>query len=329
MPKGYHHLTKFERCQIEVLMNRGDLPKDIAEAINVHVTTVKREIKRNSGSIGYRYIQAHKKSLERRKNASQDRSKITESVITYIVEKLLLQWSPEQISGRLKLEKNISISHETIYQLIWLEKSIGGKLYKNLRHQGKKYNKRSKGKAGRGCIPNRVDIDKRPSIVEEKSRLGDWELDTIIGAGKKGGIVSIVDRASKLTKLQVVSRKTSIEVQEAIVKSLLPIKNFVKTLTSDNGKEFSRHEHVSKELESGFYFAKPYHSWERGLNEHTNGLIRQYFPKGMKFKGITNNELQKVEDLLNNRPRKVLEFKTPIEVFDHLSKKSYNCALQT
>ncbi len=138
-----------------------------------------------------------------------------------------------------------------------------------------------------------MDIDNRPPIVEEKSRLGDWELDTIIGAGKKGGIVPIVDRAPKITKLQVVSRKTIIEVQGAIIKSLLPIKKFVKTLTSDNGKEFSRHELVSKELRSGFYFTKPYHSWERGLNEHTNGLIRQYFPKGMKFKGITNNKLQK------------------------------------
>ena len=178
----------------------------------------------------------------------------------------------------------------------------------------------AKQKPAGAIFPNCVDIEKRPAIVEEKSRLGDWELDTIIGTGQSGAIVSMVDRASKLTKLLKVKDKTAKGVELALIKRLGPIKEFVLTLTSDNGKEFSTHENVSAALEADFYFAKPYHSWERGLNEHTNGLVRQYFPKSKRFDEISEEELLKVEILLNNRPRKVLGFSTPIEVFVRLSE---------
>ena len=164
--------------------------------------------------------------------------------------------------------------------------------------------------------------------MEEKSRLGDWELDTIIGAGQSGVIVSMVERASKLTKLAKVSKRTSLEVSQSLIDRLGPLKSHVLTLTADNGKEFAGHIEIGKELESGFYFAKPYHSWERGLNEHTNGLVRQYFKKKSSFKGMTDEELMKVEILLNNRPRKVLNFATPIEAFSQLAGKPLNVALQ-
>ena len=235
--------------------------------------------------------------------------------------------SPVQISGWLKRHGKEYVSYETIYKHIWADKKKGGTLYKHLRHSGKKYYKRSKGTAGRGCIPGRVDIKERPIIVETKIRLGDWELDTIIGANHQGAIVSMVDRATKLTKLVKVSHKTAQEVKDALIKKLGPIREFVYTLTADNGKEFAYHQSVSEALQADFFFATPYHSWERGLNEHTNGLVRQYFPKSLSFDNITEEDIERVETLLNNRPRKILDFETPLEAFNRLAtRKSRDAA---
>jgi len=292
----------------------------IGKVLNIHHSTISRELKRNSGQKEYHYDQAQKKSNNRR--APHPNKKMTHQMISEVEAKLkLLQWSPVQISGWLKKHKGESVSHETIYKHIWINKKGGGVLYKDLRHHGKKYNKRSKGTAGRGCIPGRVDIEKRPSIVEEKTRLGDWELDTIIGTGQSGAIVSMVERTSKLTKLFKVSHRTAEAVGGALIERLGSIKLFVHTLTSDNGKEFANHQEVSTKLEADFYFAKPYHSWERGLNEHTNGLVRQYFPKEKRFDKISQEEIERVELLLNSRPRKILNFETPQEVFDRLSSE--------
>jgi IS30 family transposase len=320
MPKGYHHLTRDSRCQIYILLKRGDSVPKIAKTLSIHKSNIYREINRNSGLRGYRYKQAHEKAVERRRCARQRAPKMTKQTKDIVKEKLQLQWSPEQIAGYLKKQGYAqAVSYETIYKYVWSDKKQGGTLYKNLRHSGKKYNKRSKSAAGRGCIPNRVDIDERPKEVEKKERLGDWELDTIIGTENSGVIVSMVERRSKLTKLALVSRKTAIAIEQSLLNRLGPIKEWVYTLTADNGKEFASHETIGQALEAGFYFAKPYHSWERGLNEHTNGLVRQYFPKKMRFDEITEEELMQVEQLLNNRPRKVLNFSTPIEVFNQLA----------
>jgi len=328
MTKRYHHLTYEQRCQIYALKKRGDSFSTIAEQLKVHRSTIYRELKRNRGRRSYRFKQAQKKALDRRSKASSHQYKMTVATIKIITEKIHLQWSPEQIAGYLKKERYPkAVSAETIYQYVWKNKKSGGVLYKHLRHNGKKYNKRRSNKAGRGCIPNRVGIETRPEIVEKKCRLGDWELDTIIGKGHQGAIVSIVDRASKLTKLAKVSRKTAYEVKEAILSKLSSIKEFVITLTADNGKEFANHQEIAKDLNSRFFFANPYHSWERGLNEHTNGLVRQYFPKSMAFDEMTQSQLDAVEFLLNNRPRKVLKYSTPAEVFNQLAKKSPNVAL--
>jgi len=323
MPKGYHHLTYDQRCQIQTLKERGDSLEKIAENLRVHRSTVYREISRNSYDSNYKYQQANKKALDRRQAASSKKTKMKPNLIEIIEEKLKLQWSPEQISGRLKrIYGAKGVSHEMIYRYVWENKQQGGELYKNLRHNGKKYNKRGSKKAGRGFIPNRVDIDKRPSIVEEKSRIGDWEIDTIIGKNHKGAIVSIVDRHSKLTMLAKVSRKTAHDVEKALTSRLSHVQDYVYTITSDNGKEFANHLAISKELKADFYFARPYHSWERGLNEHTNGLVRQYIPKSAHFDVVSKEEIQKIEDLLNNRPRKVLQFLTPMEVFNSRNKAS-------
>lgn len=317
MPKGYHHLTCDQRCQIYALRKRGDSTSAIAKQLGLHRSTISRELQRNTGQKGYRYKQAQESAADRRHAASATPKKIDEEVLAIVREKLSLQWSPEQIAGWMKLQENFkNISYETIYQFIWKDKRNGGALHKQLRHRGKKYNRRSSSKAGRGCITNRVDIKDRPPIVEEKIRIGDFELDTIKGAKQSGSLVSMVDRASKLTKLVKVSGANSEEVTNAIVERLEPIKQLVHTLTADNGKEFASHARISTSLDVSFYFATPYHSWERGLNEHTNGLVRQYFPKGSSFSDITQAEVLAVEDLLNNRPRKVLGFQTPAYVFE-------------
>jgi transposase, IS30 family len=289
----------------------------------VHKSTIYEELKRHGTNAGYDYEEAHKKACEKKKISSGNNKKMTKQVIALVEEKLKLQWSPEQISGWLKRhDLKYAVSYETIYKHVWEDKRKGGTLYKNLRHYGKKYNKRGSGKAGRGCIPGRIDISERPTIVEEKSRVGDFEIDTIIGGEHKGAIVTMVDRCSKFTLLFPVSRKTAEEVEKALISSFIPIQDYVLTITADNGKEFANHLRITDKLGATVYFARPYHSWERGLNEHTNGLIRQYLPKKKRLDKVSIEETRKIEDLLNNRPRKILNYQTPFEVFHEQKAKS-------
>lgn len=315
MPIGYHHLIREQRSQIYALKSTGLEQKDIATHLGVSPSTISRELKRNQGERGYRFQQADRFATERRYVASSERKRMTPSVVKIIEEKIQEKWSPEQISGRLKLEENIAISYESIYQHIWVDKQQGGTLYAHLRHSGKKYNKRSSGKAGRGCIPNRIDIKERPAVVEEKSRLGDWEGDTIIGANHQGAILSIVDRKSKFTLLAKLDNKCADGVVKATKACFDRLSNpIVHTITYDNGKEFSSHEKISELLDAQCYFATPYHSWERGLNEHTNGLVRQYVPKKTDFATVSAEYVEKIENALNDRPRKILSYWTPREM---------------
>jgi IS30 family transposase len=313
---GYHHLTTEERCQIYALKSTGMAQKGIAKHLGISESTVSREIKRNSGQRGYRYKQANEKAAERRYQASSRPKRMTPAVVRLVEEKLIEKWSPEQIAGVLK-SNGITISYESIYRHIWGDKKAGGILHTHLRRRGKKYNRRAAKTAGRGCIPNGIDIQQRPKIVEAKSRLGDWEGDTIIGAKQQGVILSLVDRKSKFTLLAKMEGKYADQVP-ALVKNRfksLPRKVVSHSITFDNGKEFSKHEQITKLTGLHCYFATPYHSWERGLNEHTNGLVRQYFPKGSNLSHYTDEEIQYVENQLNNRPRKVLGYRTPREVF--------------
>ena len=314
MARGYHHVTRDQRCQIHTLKASGWSMRRIANYIGCHVSTISREIKRNSGRRGYRINQADRKARERRSIASQAAKKMTPDLVKQIKEEIQAKWSPEQIVIRLE-EKGISISHETIYKMAWANKRAGGILYKHLRHHGRRYNKRSSGKAGRGCIPGRVDILERPEIVEKKSRIGDWEGDTIIGARHQGVIVSYVDRHSKFTLLKKIDCKEAALVVAARVEKMSGLPHQVETITFDNGKEFARHKEISVALNACCYFARPYHSWERGLNEHTNGLVRQYIPKQTNITEVTDDFIEQVQDSLNHRPRKILGGKTPYEVF--------------
>jgi transposase, IS30 family len=311
--KDYHQLTQGLRYQIEILKKAGKNQKDIAGLVNVSPSTICRELKRNTGKRGYRPKQAQRKAETRRKRAVKP-LKMTLAVIALIEAKLGINWSPEQISGWLKQEQGIAISHERIYQHIWADKLAGGTLYQHLRHSGKK-RKQYGSKDKRGQIRNRISIDDRPMIVSEKTRLGDWEIDTVIGKNHQGALVTIVDRVSKLTLIKKVPSKHAEVVTEATITLLRPYLDKTLTITADNGKEFAGHEKIKAALDADVYFAHPYSSWERGLNENTNGLIRQYFTKGSSFENITDKDVDEVMEKLNHRPRKTLNYKTPHAVF--------------
>ena len=315
MPKGFKHLTQLQRCQISALKATGMSQRSIGRQLNIHHSSISRELARNTGQRGYRHQQAQRFADERQDKAHSHARVMTPENIAVIESHLVEKWSPEQISGRLKKEGILSVSHETIYQHIYQDRRHGGTLYYHLRHRGKKYNRRSKGSAGRGCIPNRTDITQRPEVVDTKSRCGDWEGDLIIGAKHQGALMTHVDRLSKLLLMEKLNSKHAKGVCEKTIQRFSVIKRLTKTITYDNGKEFSSHQEVSEALNADVYFATPYHSWERGLNEHTNGLVRQYFPKSTNLLLVTEEEIKAVEDALNNRPRKVLGYRTPREVF--------------
>ena len=322
MLKRYTHLTYDDRCQIYALKKSGILQNEIAVFLNVSQSTISRELRRNRGLRGYRHKQAHDLAKIRGSAVGRLRHVLVPDLIIRVEACLVQkQWSPQQIAHRLKLETGTQVSHESIYRHIWADKRRGGSLFKHLRQKGKKRNTRAGKNAGRGMIPNRIDIAQRPTIVDAKIRVGDWELDSIIGAKHRGAITTMVDRVTKLARLVLLESPTSFATTKAIIESLKPMKNHVLTLTSDNGKEFAGHCKVSAELSADFFFATPYHAWERGLNENTNGLIRQYFPKGADFAKLTAQDVQKVEDLLNNRPRKTLNYLTPNEVFSNLTNQ--------
>lgn len=307
-----NHLTYAERCQISVLLKSGKSKRSISRLLGRPDSTIVREVSRNTAGRGYRHLQAQKMADERRSLISRHPSKMTPELIQEIISMLAeTQASPVQIAGRLKALGQTAVSHESIYGMIWKDKASGGNLYLQLRHRAKKHNKRSGKSAGRGLIPNRVGIEKRPEIVEKKERFGDVELDTIIGANHQGDIVSVVDRASKFAWLRLLKRGTTEAVTEAINRCLKGCGKAkrINTLTSDNGKEFAYHEEIANLVGGSFYFATPYQSWERGLNEHTNGLVRQYFPKGTNFVTLSEDEVLDVQKRLNNRPRKALNFK--------------------
>jgi IS30 family transposase len=293
-----------------VLNKTGNTQAEIAAAVGTSQPTISRELRRNSGLRGYRHQQAQKTSENRRLQATRS-IKMTAKAVQLIESKLRLKWSPDQISGWLKKANNVLISYETVYRHIWRDKQAGGELYRHLRRKGKRYQSRSQSNAGRGHIKNRVSIDERPVIVDEKSRVGDWEIDLVIGKGHSGALVTIVERATSFTVSKRVNSKSADVVTAATISLLTPYKAAVLTITADNGKEFAYHEEMTETLDAAVYFADPYCSWQRGLNENTNGLLRQYWPKNTDFKQVPPSAVISVITSLNNRPRKKLNYQTP------------------
>ena len=304
----YKHLSQNERYQIFGLMKAELTVSQIALQVGRSKSTISREIIRNAGRRGYRPRQACMKAQER-SLGSRNARKVEQTVLQSAFDLLREDWSPEQIAGILP------ISHETLYRHVYADKNKGGTLAKHLRSQKKKRKRYGSGRQRRGQIPNRRSIHDRPVEIELRLEVGHWEGDTVIGAGHQQAIVTLVERKSGFAKIAKVTQKTANLVSAAMVQSLCPFAGLVKTITLDNGKEFTDHQQVDRALGSTIYFADPFASWQRGTNENFNGLLRQYIPKKRPLSTVTEEELRMIENKLNHRPRKRLGFKTPHQVF--------------
>jgi len=317
----FKHLTQEQRYHIEAYKKAGYGNSDIAKDLGVHPSTIGRELKRNSSPIRQRYgakVAQEISSLRKSVNSKANK-KLKNELEALVIQYIKIDWSPEQVSATLWIKHSFALSFVRIYQYIESDRQKGGVLYTHLRFYGKK--RRAKyGKKSKVRIKERVSISERPAIVDEKTRIGDFEIDTIIGKGKQGAITTIVDRASAFVKISIPTTKRAEDIENETTRLLLPHKELTHTITSDNGLEFANHTAIAKALGCNYYFCHPYSSWERGLNEYTNGLIRQYFPKGSSFENITHERIQEVEDKLNHRPRKTLGWRTPYEVFYGLEK---------
>ncbi len=315
MSNKYRRLCAENREVIANMKQAGKTQDEIAQAIGFSQGTVSKELSRNHGERGYRPSQAERLAAER-KSQKRTRPKVMVGIVKVEVEaRLRIKHSPDQISNSLALS-GLKVSYETIYRHIADDRKAGGDLSLNLRINGRRrYRRRSK--IGRGeKIPNRVDIEKRPTVVSRRKRYGDWEADLIQGGAGSGFLLSVYERKSRIGRLHQLPDKSSAETMKAIVTVLHGLK--VSSITYDNGLEFAMHELVNELLECESYFCKPYRSWEKGGVENYNGLVRQYFPKGHDFTTITPERLLEVEDEINNRPRNILAYQSPNDLLDQL-----------
>ncbi|MEM8523606.1 MAG: IS30 family transposase [Bacteroidota bacterium] len=323
-------LTLKQRYEIAALRKAGTSMSQIAAQIGKHKSTISREINRNADARSgeYRAELAQRKTQQRHKKKPK-KIYLTASVEATILYYLTQEYSPEQIKGRCEREGKQMVSIERIYQYIWTDKKKGGQLYKYLRTKGKKYAKRRHLKGSRGQICNRISIEQRPEIVDRKERFGDLEINLIIGKGHHQALLTINDRATGLLFMDKVLTKKAEEIEAKTIELLQDWKPFIMTITSDNGKEFARHQSIAQALNLDFYFAHPYHSWERGANENLNGLVRQYFPKNMDFSSIDQFQIQHVIGVLNNRPRKRFDFLSPNEMLMRKLDQHHGVAFMT
>ncbi len=320
----YTHLTREERYQIHALRRQDISAAVIAAQLRRSRSTITRELKRNAGAQGYKPAHAHDRARTRqsaRRNARQFNAQQWSQVHNY----LRLELSPEQVSGRLLLEGTLTISHECIYRHIYDDKRADGDLIQHLRCQRVRRKRYASGQERRGTLKKRVCIEQRPAVVDERSRIGDWEGDTVVGKAHQGVLVTLVERKSRYTLAQQLDSRHSAGVTEAVIALLRPHKSLCQTITFDNGKEFAEHAFIASSLEADVYFAHPYRSWERGLNENTNGLLRQYFPKSTNLRKVTQHEVDDAVYRLNHRPRKCLNYRTPHEVFMGLEMRPLHC----
>jgi len=320
MGKRYRHLSIDERERIAQLRNECTGLSEIARQLGRDKGTISRELKRNGALLynSYTPCRAQHRSDERRREASRRERLRDETIRQYVLEKLFAGWAPEQISGRLPLEhRGLSISAEAIYQYIYDAKTEDREdLIACLRRSHKKRQQRAAvRRQKRTKIPNRVSIEDRPQSVESRRTYGHWEGDSMVSRKSTFALNSLTERKSRLIMITRINRKGAAETMDAVISRLgsWPHK-FRRTLTLDNGTENAKHEVITEGIGIKCYFAHPYASWERGTNENANGLVRWYFPKGTDFAKITDDQIALVESRLNNRPRKCLGFRTPIEV---------------
>lgn len=317
----HHHLTPSDRVTIESLLVNHFGVVHIANQLNRPVCTIRREIARNAGPSGrYSAVNAQRKYLGRREACRPCCKLSNPRLEQHVVNRLEEEWSPEQIAGRLPIElsddASMRVSHETIYAYIYREKRNGGTLYKKLRQSHIQRRKRTNSKTNRGIIKDRVLIHKRPAAVDKQSRFGDWEGDSVIGKNHKGAIATFVERKSLYTVAALMKDKCASSMCKAARNAFRRIpKRLRRTLTVDNGKEFTDFKYIQHAVGIDVYFAEPYRSCQRAINENTNGLIRQYLPKKTDFSALNDQILNRCIQKLNNRPRKKLHYRTPREVF--------------
>ncbi|KAA6350004.1 hypothetical protein EZS27_002600 [termite gut metagenome] len=307
-------LIREQRYQIQSLLQVDTPKKKIAALIGTSVSSVYREIIRNKGKRGYTAAAAQE-LCDIRKERYRGNRKFTHAMERHIRDRLTeKQWSPQQIVGEAALHDIPMVSHERIYEFIRQDKTRGGELWKHTRHR-LKHRKRPVG-GKQVTIRNKVSIELRPPIVDAKERCGDWEIDTIIGKDGQGAILTLTERLTGFLIMEKLPMgKHALPMAKVVVKRLMAYKNNVHTITSDNGSEFAEHEYMAKKLNAKFFFAHPYSSWERGLNEYTNGLIRQYIPKGANFNFYSEEDITLIQNKINKRPRNKLNFQTPSKIF--------------
>lgn len=319
---SYQHLTEKERYVISHLQSSFSL-REIARRLGRHHSTISRELKRAKRKhpwTTYFYDWSHPFALECRKQPRHLRRRNNKRLVAYVESKLRLEWSPDEIANRIVIDypddDQMRISHETIYRWVYLDSSFGGTLYQGLRRQRKKRRRQRRYGTGRRFMPDRVSIDQRPEIVATRQRFGDWEGDTVQGKPGTGCLATMVERKSRYLVARKLEDKKAATLTGKCIKAFWSIPRIMRqTLTLDNGSEFANFKELEKKTRLKVYFADPYAAWQRGANENSNGLLRQYFPKGIDFRNTDANAVAKAVKRLNNRPRKCLGYRTPHEIF--------------
>jgi IS30 family transposase len=312
---------------LAALRRQGCNQSEIARQLGRHRSTVCREVRRNSTRADghYRAFTAQERTNGRRSRSRRD-SHFTTEDFALIDALLRRQWSPEQVAGHLARSGLLSISHETIYRHVWRDKKQGGSLYTHLRGARKRRRKRYGAYDSRGRLAGKRMIGERPPEVEARRRVGHWEADTVMGTGSKDCVATLVERKTGLVLIGKLGDRTAEGLSRRVVRLMISSGARFETVTADNGTEFHDYKQIERRAGVTFYFARPYHSWERGSNENANGLIRQYLPKGASMAGLTQHQCNAIARKLNTRPRKRLGFRTPLECYN---ESSVSVALQS
>jgi len=317
--RRYRQLTSEERYALSVLRKQGCSQAEIARSLGRHRSTISREVRRNSKDrTGQVYRPALADDIARwRRSRSRRNQRFTAEDWDVVIQHLRMEWSPEQISGRLSKDGSLCISHETIYRYIWRDKRRGGSRFKLLRQAGKKRRKRYGAYDSRGRLAGKRHISERPAGAENRTHLGHWEIDTVLGTTKPC-IVTLVERKIGYLIIGKLRNRTVAELNRVAIRLINSAPVPIHTITADNGTEFHGYKQIEAATGARFYFANPHHSWERGTNENTNGLIRQYLPKRKSLARVTQTQCHRIAHKLNNRPRKRFDFRTPQECYESL-----------
>ena len=311
---NYHQPTSGERYMLHALRMQGCNNAEIARQLGRHRSTIGRELKRNKRIGRYRPDEAQEMTQGRRWK-SRRRWYFSDQQLSLAIRLIREEWSPQQVSDWFKRHRIFSISHQTLYRYVWYDRVYGGTLYKHLRQGGKKWRKRYRSADSRGVMAGKRTLCERPLGADNRSRLGHWEIDTVMGSHDGHCIVTLVERKTRYSLIGKLRARTTAELNGKVIKLIEREMRLVRTITADNGTEFHQFRKIESATHALFYFCAPYHSWERGTNENTNGLIRQYLPKGKTMAKVTQRDCDRIAKKLNTRPRRVLGVKTPEECY--------------